>query len=219
MIPTLGQTTAVAVAVAGLTAWCGAGVAVAAGDEVSVPDVLKSVTPDELSRLRHDGVLVREPAFVPGMTFGALMTVAQGARATFEMLAQPSKQACYLTEVAKSLSVERGPSTEVVEFEVKKFGTSRYRVVHRFDRDRLHIEWTLDPNFDNDLRTLRGYFTVWAVDEKHALVEYGTAVDAKRWLPDFIQRRAMRSDVPAALRRLRAFLESGGRCDAAAKNG
>jgi len=72
--------------------------------------------------------------------------------------------------------------------------------------DRLE----LDPTFHNDLVVLRSYSKVRAMSSSRALIDYGTAVDARRLLPNFIQRRAMRTDVPEALGRLRRYLQAVG---------
>jgi hypothetical protein len=146
------------------------------------------------------------------MAFGALMFVERSATEAFDILSRPSLQSCYLPEVARSVSVSRSPDDEVIDFEVHKFGTSRYRVHHHFYRDRLHIEWSLDPHFKNDLRALRGYYTIVPVGTTRALIEYGTAVDVSFWVPTFLQEEVMGPDVTQAMDRVRIFVDRGGRC-------
>ena len=62
------------------------------------------------------------------------------------------------------------------------------------------------------MEELRGYFAVRPLASHQVLIEYGTAVDVSRWVPDSLQRRAMRTDIPEALGHLRRFVEQGGRC-------
>jgi hypothetical protein len=166
---------------------------------------LDALPAEERSRLLAHRVLVLEPGR-RGMTVGALMIVDRPPRETFERLARPAEQRCYLPEVKKSTSVRRTPRDELVEFEVDKVFTVRYRVLHHFWPERLAIDWALDPTFDNGVRDLRGYFQVLPISPGKSLVEYGTAVDASRVLPAFLQRRFMRRDVPAALHRLAEYL-------------
>jgi hypothetical protein len=173
---------------------------------------LEALSPAERSRLLAERVLMLEPGRRSGMTLGAFMIVDRPARDTFDRLARPSEQRCYLPEVKKSTSIHRTAGDELVEFEVDKVFTVRYRVLHHFWPERLTIDWALDPNFDNGVRELRGYFQVLPISPGKSLVEYGTAVDASRLLPAFLQRRFMRRDVPAALRRLVEFLGRGAAC-------
>lgn len=196
-----------------------AGLPVPAAAQIGQPAVpsegeraLDAIPAAQRSRLLAEGVLLLEAARRPNMTLGALLIVERPARETFERLARPAEQRCYLPEVKRSTSIRRVEGEELVEFEVDKVFNVRFRVMHHFWPDRLAIDWALDPSFDNGLRDLRGYFQVTAIAPGRALVEYGTAVDTSRLVPNFLQRRFMRRDVPVALHRLRDYIQGGATC-------
>ena len=85
-----------------------------------------------------------------------------------------------------------------------------YRVRTHYDYERSRIDWKLDPNFDNDLQDIEGYWELYELDENRTLGKFGTRVSVGQAMPIWLQDYATRKNVPQTMDRMRRWVDSDG---------
>ena len=106
----------------------------------------------------------------------------------FKIVKQTEKQCEFMTSCHKSTLVERTGGEDRVDFEVKLLMWSiKYRVRHHWDDKRYYIWWSLDPEYDNDIVHLEGFWKLYYMDDSHTLARFGTKLIIKQFIPRSVQ--------------------------------
>ncbi|MCZ6782204.1 MAG: hypothetical protein O7G30_02750 [Proteobacteria bacterium] len=141
----------------------------------------------------------------------AFVLFEQPADRVFELLLQTARQAEYQTDLKEAITLEEDADGNLDEHHLKiAFFSIVYRVRHHWDRDARRLWWSLDPDFDNDVRKVEGFWELHALGEDRTLGRYGTVIDVGAALPDFLEASLTRRSVPAAMERVRRWVDSGG---------
>lgn len=90
------------------------------------------------------------------------------------------------------------------------FRNLEYRVMHRHDHETQRIYWSLDPNFDNDLVAMDGYWELHRLDPERTLGVFGTRVDPGGAVPKGFARRVSRLKVPENMEKMRVWVNREG---------
>ena len=94
--------------------------------------------------------------------------------------------------------------------------TVRYALDYRFDKPGYRIDYALALDLPHDIAAARGWWLLWRAPGG-TLIEYETAVDAGKPVPDFIKRYLSGRGATDALDALRKRAES--RCHAQSLQG
>ena len=168
--------------------------------------------PPEIVRRLHDKKLALLPKATDGSLYiGALVLFDQPLEMTQRLLSQAERQHEYLPELKKSESIRRDGSAVINEHEVRiMFIRLSYRIRTESDFDSQRIWWTLDPDHENDLDVLEGYWEFYEMDASRTLGHFGTRVVLGPALPSFLQNAATRRRVPRLVERMRRWVNSEG---------
>jgi hypothetical protein len=72
------------------------------------------------------------------------------------------------------------------------------------------MTWGLDPEYENDLARLEGFWELYELDEARTLARFGTAVQVGPALPGFVQDLVTRKKLPASIDQTRQWVDSLG---------
>jgi hypothetical protein len=86
----------------------------------------------------------------------------------------------------------------------------RYHLRNHLDVEGSRIWWELDPDYQNDLRSVQGFWQLYDLDDGRTLARFGTRVDVGPALPPFLQEYATRKNVPQTMDHVRRWVDSGG---------
>ncbi len=141
----------------------------------------------------------------------AYLIVNASRQKAFRMLTDTTTQVNYVPHLEKSVLVKRDGNVEVTEFKVGvSFITVDTQVIHQWWPEVSRLAWTLNPEFDNDLKTQIGYYNFYSIDENTALLEFGTILVTSPLVPSFVQNYMIRRDLPEALGNVKKYVDSGG---------
>lgn len=145
-----------------------------------------------------------------GMLEG-LVVFEQPRSRTLQLIAQTARQTEYRPELEAVETVERSDGATIDEHRMKiMFMEIDYRVRTHYDYERSRIDWKLDPNFDNDLQDIEGYWELYELDENRTLGKFGTRVSVGQAMPIWLQDYATRKNVPQTMDRMRRWVDSDG---------
>ena len=85
-----------------------------------------------------------------------------------------------------------------------------YRIRYQIDFDIGLISWKLDPDFENSLQALEGFWELYQLDDQRTLARFGTALEAAPALPAFLQDMVTRSKLPNSIEHCRKWVNSDG---------
>ena len=87
-----------------------------------------------------------------------------------------------------------------------------YRLRYRDLPGSGRLEWTLDAEFDNDVRRLEGFwqFHPYASDPRRTLAHFGSSLDVGPMLPRMIQKRLSRKTILRYVENCRQWINSDG---------
>ncbi len=135
----------------------------------------------------------------------------QPIEGVWTLLSNPENQIHFLEDM-KDLKIIKKTSTEDnVECLLKFFFLDViYRVIRKVDHANYYIHWWLDPNFDNNIQDLRGFWRFYPYGEGKTLGRYGTRVTILKLIPSFIENYLIRKNLPKALASVKNYVDSGG---------
>lgn len=193
-----------------LLAWPTAAVA-----EDSPAERVLAEQPRELvSRLRDEGVVVLEDVANPHAHEFVIAYVSfqRPRREVVDLMVQSQRQTEYRPELREVKLIEESGHQRVDEYRMKIMFTSLvYRVRYQRDPETDRIDWSLDPEFDNDLRRLDGFWEFFAWGDGRTLGRFGSIVDVGPAVPRFIQNGMARRTVVRTVANVRHWIDSGGR--------
>ncbi len=86
-----------------------------------------------------------------------------------------------------------------------------YRLRNHFDWEGNRIWWELDPDFDNGLEVVQGFWELFEIDDRNTLGRFGTKVDVAASLPSWVQDVVTRKKVPAAMKNVKRWVDTDGK--------
>lgn len=126
---------------------------------------------------------------------------------------QPSTLATFLPRLDRSETVKKvGSEAELVKFTVGfLFWDIDFWVQHWFYPEISRYEWFLDKqNYDNDIEATRGYWQVWALNNRQSIGEYGVEVDTGIPIPRNMYKRIQRREIPEAMLAFKKYIDTNG---------
>ena len=85
-----------------------------------------------------------------------------------------------------------------------------YRVRYQIDFEIGRMSWKLDPDFENSLQALEGFWEFYRLDDERTLARFGTVVEVAPALPAFLQDLITRSKLPGSIEHCRKWVNSDG---------
>jgi hypothetical protein len=163
-----------------------------------------------LAELESTGV-----AFAPASTrkgcdgySHAFVYFSQPRERVLELLSQTARQGEFLSH--KIVSVYRSGNESIDEHRMYVLFTRLfYRVRNTWDPNQWTIMWHLDPEFDNSLLMLRGYWYLHSY-KGGTLGVYGSKVDAGRIVPTSLQAVLTTKKLRRVIQHFRKWVDSNG---------
>ncbi len=181
----------------------------------SAEEVLENEPPELAARLDSEGLVVLEDVGGSGAEsfIVAYVVFEQPHGEVVRLLRQAERQPEYRTELDRVATVERFEGGRIDEQRVRIMFTELvYRLRYDESPDARRFEWKLDPDFDNDMQTMEGFweFLPYESDPSRTLARFGSNVDVGPAVPRFIQKGLSRRTVIRYLRNCRQWIDSRG---------
>ena len=98
---------------------------------------------------------------------------------TLELMTEPSKLALFLESLDGSVTVARSEVGEISKFSVGfLWWDIDFWIQHWFYPELSRYDWYMDTkNFDNEIDGNKGFWQLYALDDKRTIGEYGVYVD------------------------------------------
>ena len=178
--------------------------------------LLDGLSPELVDRLfEKKWILLQQiDADVASLSGGYLMAYVifdQPFERTYELLSQTSRQVEYRPELSSVETVDRFPDGNLDEHQMKILLMKiKYRLRYRTDPKRHRISWSLDPDFDNDLDRIDGFWEIHPLDDARTLARLGTSVDIGSILPSVLQNMIASRNLPKTIERCRSWVNANG---------
>jgi hypothetical protein len=173
--------------------------------------VLTQYPSDVVQRLHEKKLVLLPSAHGQSDYVGALVLFEQPRQKALKLLSQTARQIEYIPEIDSIESVRRSGSMSVDKHCLRiMFIRIDYRILTRFDAKSARIWWDLDPDYDNDLHLLKGFWELYEMDAERTLGHFGTRVEVGPILPAYFQEIATRRQVPRIMERVRYWVDSDG---------
>lgn len=192
-------------------------VAVAAlvvGARPSAESLLAGQPPEFVTRLEDDRVLVLEDVGGGEQSFIIAYVLFERSRdQVVGLLKQASRQSEYRPELRNVKTVRTLPNGRVDEQQLKVlFKKFTYRLRYQDDADTGRITWALDPEFDNDLARMDGFWELYGFEAgpERTLGRFGSNVEVGGGVPKFVQKGMSRKTVLRYVRNFRHWIDSDG---------
>lgn len=179
----------------------------------SAADILAAQPKAVIERLMRDKlVILGDPnQNGPGM-LNALVVFEQPRKRALRLLSQTGRQGEYRPELKRIETVKQNQDgTAIDEHQMKiMFMQIDYRVRTHYDFEAGRISWKMDPDFDNDLEDIEGYWELYELDAERTLGRFGTRVSVGPAMPIWLQDYATRKNLPQMMERMRRWVDSNG---------
>lgn len=127
------------------------------------------------------------------------------------LLSQTARQKEYNPDVNSVETIEYRGDGPLDEYRMRiMFVKVVYRIRYHIDFDAGRISWELDPDFENDVEALEGFWELHELDDGRTLGRFGTTVKVGPALPSFVQDMVTRSKLPSSIERTRKWVNSDG---------
>lgn len=141
----------------------------------------------------------------------ALVVFESPLERVVRLMVQTARQIEYRSELKSIETVDRFSKGSVDEHRIRfMFLRVAYRLRNEFDFERHRMRWALDPDFDNGLTRLEGFWHFYALDDERTLGHFGSLVDVGA-MPQFFQDYAAKRQIPETMERVRLWVNSDGR--------
>ena len=172
---------------------------------------LRAISPDLLPRLERERFLMLpSDATAPGLAQG-LVVFSQPYALVWRLLAQTERQREYRKELTELTNVERFANGVVDRHRISVlFVHLSYHLRYELDPSAWHIEWSLAPNYENDIQQISGAWDLFDLGGDRTLGRLGSAVRVGTALPRSMQDAITRNKVPETLDNVRRWVDSGG---------
>ena len=175
--------------------------------------LLDGEPPELVERLHRDGVLVMEDVGGGADSFVvAYVIFARPRERVLELLEEAARQPEYRPELRSVRTISSTAEGRVDEQRlVVMFQELVYRLLYTKDPDDQRLEWRLDPDFDNDLERMEGFWELYAAADGTTLGRFGSRVNVGPAVPGFLQRGLSRRTVLRYVENARQWVDSEGR--------
>ncbi len=184
------------------------------GARPSAESVLSGEPPELVSRLQDERVLVLEDVGESEQSFIVAYVLFERSREhVVGLLRQASRQSEYRPELNKVRTIRTLPDGRIDEQELKiLFRKLTYRLRYQDDPTSERITWELDPDFDNDLARMDGFWELYgfADSPQRTLGRFGSNVEVGAGVPKFVQKGMSRKTVLRYVRNFREWIDSDG---------
>lgn len=142
----------------------------------------------------------------------ALVIFDQPRDRTMRLLTQTARQIEFRPELKHIETVDWLSHGNIDEQRLRiMFVKVVFRQRNCWDLAAGRMWWELDPDYDNDLSRLEGFWEFYELSERRTLARFGTRLDVSGALPGFLQDYITRRNVPQNMERVRKWVNSNGR--------
>ncbi len=177
------------------------------------PKAYHGINPEQIEKLeKGEVVILKAPEDLMGRELlVAAMIFNQDIDTVWDLMMQTWRQEEFLPGCHGSKLVRKWEGGDLVDFQVRILGVKiDYRIQHFKVKSRYYFHWTLDPEYDNDMKEVMGFYRYYWIDENHTLARYGTSVETKVLIPPKIQKLLLKQSLPEALGAAKKWVDSGG---------
>lgn len=180
------------------------------------PEAYKGLTPDGIAKIKKGEILILkniEAGASPSGMIEAAIIFNQPIDKVWELLVTKcDEQNKFLPYLEKSTLLKKEGNHMFIDFYLKIMNVGMdYRVDHIIEKDKYYFHWALDPSYKNKLKTLKGYWRFYYIDDTHTLARYGTWFEIGIGVPEFVQSFLIKRDLPESLNNVKKFVDSGGK--------
>lgn len=174
-------------------------------------DGLKGLTAEQLENLEKGKVVFSATGSQKGKTslIKATIVFNKTPQESWDLLSKTEDQVKYLDEC---IDVRKSPVRDGKEVHTIKvsFLTFQYGVLFEFQPEDLYFHWKLDPDDNNDLDGLEGFWRLYPYGEGKTLARYGSNISVK-YVPGWIESVFKKRGVKKALLSVKKYIDSGGK--------
>lgn len=177
------------------------------------PKAYEGLSDKQIAELKEKGlVILDKPETVQGKQYiSAAILFDQDIDTVYDLLTQGWRQEEYLKQLDRSILLKKWDGGDHLDMYVEVMGVEiNYRVIGDRDKENYRSSWSLDPDYDNDMKEMTGYWQFYWIDEGHTLARYGTRVEVGKWIPDFVQEFMTKQSLPESLSTQKKWVDSGG---------
>ncbi len=177
-------------------------------------DPWEGLSKEEIEKIKQGEIIILDQEKEKGgeRLIKAVMLLEQPIEQVWTLLCQTERQEEYLPRLKRSILIQGDENGNITEFRVKVlFINIVYRVRHHYDSANYHLYWELDPDFNNDLKHLEGYYQLYKINEHQTLARYATIVVLSDLIPRSIQELLTKKDLPQSLGAVKKWVDSGGK--------
>lgn len=181
---------------------------------VDDPEAWKGLTPEQIKKVKAGEIVILDEDTSGGEDqkrfIRAAMIFDQPIDKAYALFRATENQHRYLPDLDSCKLVKRDDKGDRVDFHVKLIFDIDYRIHHHYDDANFHYWWHLDPEYDNDMKQVDGFWKLYKIDDKRTLGRYGTRVQVSSIIPQFIMTRLTKSNLPVAMEACYKYIQSGG---------
>ncbi|MBW2270450.1 MAG: hypothetical protein JRH16_17940 [Deltaproteobacteria bacterium] len=173
--------------------------------------ILATQLPAVLQEFEQTGLVMLEGTSAEGHV-RALVRFEQPRRRVIRLLAQTARHHEFRPELREieSHSWDETGALDTHRMRIM-FMNIDYRLRTHFDWEGNRIWWELDPEFENGLEVVEGFWELFDIDGQNTLGRFGTRVSVGAGLPNWFQDMATRKNVPEAMENVKRWVDVGGR--------
>jgi ribosome-associated toxin RatA of RatAB toxin-antitoxin module len=139
----------------------------------------------------------------------AVMIFEKSPEQVFDLLYRSEDQIKFLPEIKDVKVISKTDKDNNIEFKTRAaVFTFVYRVIHKFDKNNLYMDWAIDKNFKNDLQDLRGFWKFYPYPGGKTLARYGSNVSIKG-VPEWVENIFKATGVKNALKNVKKYIDTG----------
>lgn len=180
----------------------------------SAEAVLAGEPPELAGKIERERLVVLEDIGEGAESFVvAYVIFERSIEDVLRLLRQAERQPEYRTELASVETVETLEDGRIDEQRLRiMFTKLTYRLRYREDPANGRLDWKLDPDFENDLSKMEGFWELspFASTPGRTLARFGSSVDVGPAVPRFVQKGLSRRTVLRYLENCRKWIDSDG---------
>lgn len=191
--------------------------------QATVPDFgndgLKGLTEKQIKDITDNKIVVTTSEPTVDETTGArtslitaVMIFNKPPEQVFDTLYRSEDQIKFLPEIKDVKVINKTEKDNNIEFKTRAaVFTFVYRVIHKFDKNNLYMDWAMDKSFKNDLQDLRGFWKFYSYPGGKTLARYGSNVSVKG-VPEWVENIFKATGVKDALKNVKKHIDTGWTC-------
>jgi hypothetical protein len=176
--------------------------------------LLASIPVDAAKRLFDRGWTIIDTPGIEDEHFDGLEALVLFERPqprVLRLLSQTARQKEYRADLTSVETIEYYEDGWIDEHRMRiMFIKVAYRIRYQTDFETGRISWELDPDFENSLQALEGFWELYELDDERTLGRFGTAVKVSPALPAIVQEVVTRRKLPGGIEHCRRWVNSDG---------